>query len=58
MDTQTVKEKPTDQPVYLYNTNSNFPEKIESFPEIHLSQYNLAPVLWCEIQGCPVGVIR
>jgi len=46
MNTTQKQETINDEPVpYVHNTNSNYPDKIESYPAVHLSKYELAPVI-------------
>ena len=59
METQTLKEKTQVEPVFcVHNVNSNFPEKVSSFPAIHLSKDELSPVVWCQVNGIPTGMVR
>jgi hypothetical protein len=57
-NTETPKpETVQDEPFYVHNVNSNFPERIESYPAVRLSRYEMSPVIWCRVNGIPIGMV-
>lgn len=46
-----------DHPV-IYRTDSNHPGQVTSYPAVRPAEYEIVKVIWCRVQGVPVGVVR
>ena len=54
---QLNKEPVQDHPV-IFRTDSNHPGEVTAYPAIHLSRYEIEPIVWCQVNGIPIGMVR
>jgi len=54
----TNPQKENTEPVFcVHNSNSNFPDKISSYPAIHLSRYEFGHVVKFQLNGVVCGAV-